>query len=279
MQADETAHHDEVSEIQPLLPRNARPSPSSRLKQHFHQELDPCRGDMVLLFCYVITGILDSSAVFIWDSFVSMQTGNTVYLGLGMAQVDTSMRWAKSGLSIGCFSLGSACFGLFYRYFHPRHRWVLCVSFAVQMVLTITAATMVTFHPPQKDVEMEWKALLPACLIAFQSSGQLVTSRALEFRGLTSLVLTTVYSDLFSHPQLFTRRAFSSVEQKRRVGAIVCLLAGTFIGGTWSHSSFGLKGAVWTAAAAKGIIVLTWMVWNRPDPDVEGEHRPLIGNE
>jgi hypothetical protein len=31
----------------------------------------------VLLFCYIITGLLDSSAVFIWGSFVSMQTGES----------------------------------------------------------------------------------------------------------------------------------------------------------------------------------------------------------
>ena len=31
--------------------------------------------DVVLILCYTITGLLDSSAVFIWGSFVSMQTG------------------------------------------------------------------------------------------------------------------------------------------------------------------------------------------------------------
>jgi hypothetical protein len=31
----------------------------------------------VLLFGYIITGLLDSSAVFIWGSFVSMQTGQS----------------------------------------------------------------------------------------------------------------------------------------------------------------------------------------------------------
>lgn len=38
---------------------------------------DVSRGwaDLVLLVCYVITGLLDSSAISIWGSFVSMQTG------------------------------------------------------------------------------------------------------------------------------------------------------------------------------------------------------------
>lgn len=36
--------------------------------------------DLVLLFCYIITGLLDSSAVFIWGSFVSMQTGESCFV-------------------------------------------------------------------------------------------------------------------------------------------------------------------------------------------------------
>lgn len=32
-------------------------------------------GDLALLFCYIITGLLDSCSVFIWGSFLSMQTG------------------------------------------------------------------------------------------------------------------------------------------------------------------------------------------------------------
>lgn len=31
--------------------------------------------DVVLLLCYMITGLLDSSSISIWGSFVSMQTG------------------------------------------------------------------------------------------------------------------------------------------------------------------------------------------------------------
>ena len=31
--------------------------------------------DVVLLLCYIITGLLDSSSISIWGSFVSMQTG------------------------------------------------------------------------------------------------------------------------------------------------------------------------------------------------------------
>ncbi len=63
--------------------------------------------DAVLLFCYIITGLLDSAAISTWGSFVSMQTGNTVYVGLGLAAPAESTRWIKSGTSLCCFCLGS----------------------------------------------------------------------------------------------------------------------------------------------------------------------------
>jgi hypothetical protein len=46
-----------------------------RIRQHMGCEITKNWADLVLLFCYIITGLLDSSAVFIWGSFVSMQTG------------------------------------------------------------------------------------------------------------------------------------------------------------------------------------------------------------
>ena len=33
------------------------------------------RADIVLLLCYIITGLLDSASISAWGSFVSMQTG------------------------------------------------------------------------------------------------------------------------------------------------------------------------------------------------------------
>lgn len=63
----------------PLLGRTGGKSDGSqtarRLKKHFGADVTKNWADLVLLFCYIITGLLDSSAVFIWGSFVSMQTG------------------------------------------------------------------------------------------------------------------------------------------------------------------------------------------------------------
>lgn len=61
----------------PLLGRPVgKHSASSQLRKHLAADVSKNWADLVLLFCYVITGLLDSSAVFIWGSFVSMQTGD-----------------------------------------------------------------------------------------------------------------------------------------------------------------------------------------------------------
>ena len=64
-----------VDEEAPLLGRVVNSSESSHLSRHFKQDVSRNWADAVLLFGYIITGLLDSSAVFIWGSFVSMQTG------------------------------------------------------------------------------------------------------------------------------------------------------------------------------------------------------------
>lgn len=241
-------------------PSPPSPPPPRRLARYLQHELDPRRGDLVLLFCYVITGLLDSSAVFIWGSFVSMQTGNTVYFGLGLVGTDDD-RWIKSGVSIAGFCLGSLCFAAFHRAFVPRQRWVLCASFMVQLLCITVAALVVTIHRASRDAPLSWSVLVPLALVAFQSSGQAVTSRVLNYGGLTSVVLTSIYCDLFSHPDFVSRKLIGNAEEMRRAGAVICLLSGTVLGGLWAHSSVGMMGALWTAAVLKGIILLAWFGW------------------
>ena len=225
------------------------------------------RADLVLLSCYVITGILDSCAVSIWGSFVSMQTGNTVYLGLGIADPEGSNRWIKSLMSIVFFCLGSFCFSRFHRYFGPKRRWVLVASFSVQMALISGAAAITTSGVSDEGNDLHWSILVPLALVAFQSCGQAVTSRALQYNSLTSVVLTSIYCDLFSDAKLFS---LDNVERNRRGAAPILLLIGAICGGIFSRSPLGLSGALWTAVVLKAFIVLAWLLW-KAEPDNEEE--------
>ncbi|CAG8106563.1 unnamed protein product [Penicillium olsonii] len=250
-------------EDEPLLGSPRSPS----LRSYLRHELDPTHGDLILLFCYIITGLLDSSAVFIWGSFVSMQTGNTVYFGLGLVGTNDD-RWIKSGVSIAGFCLGSLCFAAFHRVFPARRRWVLCASFLAQTVCVALAALIVTLFRPSRDAPLSWLVLLPLALVAFQSSGQAVLSRVLSFNGLTSVVLTSIYCDLFSHPDFLSTKVVGQVEERRRFGAVLCLLLGVVLGGLWAHSSIGMMGALWTAAGFKLLIVVAWLLW-KPKSDAD----------
>lgn len=250
------------TESQALLRRDSRAdSIPWRLSAYLKQDINTKWGDVLLLLCYVITGLLDSSAVFIWGAFVSMQTGNTVYFGLGLADPSGGNRWIKSLVSVSFFCLGSFVFARFHRYFSPRVRWVLIASFSAQLAMIIAAAVIVTIDDHSED-PLRWQIIVPLAIIAFQASGQAVTSRALKYNALTSVVLTSIYCDLFSDAELFAGLT-KNVERNRRMLAPLCLLLGAVLGGYWAHSSVGLAGALWTAVGLKVLIIIAWAFWKK----------------
>ena len=262
-----SVNHPSNDENAPLISKQD-PSQITRFRKHLNDDLDKRWADLLLLLSYVITGLLDSSAVFIWGSFVSMQTGNTVYLGLGLVEPTKGTRWIRSGISIGFFCFGSFCFSRFHRYFSPKRRWVLLTSFGIQLLLVMAAAVIVMVDST-KGGDLRWEVLVPLMLVAFQSSGQAVTSRALQYNSLTSVVLTSIYCDLFSDPLIMA--AFSqNAERNRRAAAPMLLLAGAIFGGLWAHSPLGLAGALWTAVALKGTIIGAFFLW-KAVPE-EGTH-------
>jgi hypothetical protein len=70
--------HPADEETAALLGGKANEGSSSvgkRFRRHMSRNVSNAWGDLALLFCYIITGLLDSCSVFIWGSFLSMQTG------------------------------------------------------------------------------------------------------------------------------------------------------------------------------------------------------------
>jgi hypothetical protein len=124
----------------------------------------------------------------------------------------------------------------------------------------MSAASILTWGPKSSTVkdDITWNVLVPIALVAFQSCGQAVTSRALKFNALTSVVLTSIYCDLFSDAELF---AMHNVERNRRTGAPVFLLIGAILGGSLAHSAIGTAGVLWIAAGLKFLVVISWFFW------------------
>ena len=139
---------------------------------------------------------------------------------------------------------------------------MLIASFTIQTLLILIAALMATLGPKvDKSTPLNAWVGVSIALVAFQSSGQAITSRALRYNGLTSVVLTSNYCDLFSDPRLFEWGLKANPERNRRIAAPVLLLAGAMVGGVWAHSSVGLTGALWTAVGLKAVVVIAWAFW------------------
>jgi hypothetical protein len=128
------------------------------------------------------------------------------------------------------------------------------------MLCILVAALLATLGPEvDRSTPLNRYIGLSIALVAFQSAGQTVASRALQYSGLTTSVLTSNYCDLFSDPGLFKLGLKDNP---------LLLLGGAAIGGVWAHSSVGLVGALWTAVSLKTIVVIAWFVW-APE---EGHH-------
>ncbi|KAH8897216.1 hypothetical protein GQ53DRAFT_778397 [Thozetella sp. PMI_491] len=255
-----------------LLPGSKAPARSAprRLLMHLNEDVSLERTDIILLYAYFLTGLLDTSATAIWGTFVSMQTGNTVFLALGLAGPGTSSRWVKSGISLLSFCLGSFFFARLHHAFSPRRRWILLVGIVIQVLCIAVAALIVTFTPHKEpgDSELHWHVLLPLALVAFQSSGQAVVSRVLKHRTLTSVALTSLYCDLFSDQELISGFK-ENAERNRRLAAAVLLFIGALAGGAWSRHGIGMTGALWTAAVMKSVYIAVWLGWNAAEKEAE----------
>lgn len=62
-------------EGQPLLRKPASRPLLARWRKQLTVEVSRDWADVVLLLCYVVTGLLDSASTQVWGAFVSMQTG------------------------------------------------------------------------------------------------------------------------------------------------------------------------------------------------------------
>lgn len=212
-------------------------------------------------------------------------------------------KWIRAGISMGSFCLGSWGFARFHWFFAgknknkngkdgekeeiPKTRWLVLCSIFTQMVLLGIAAVVVPStsssssstttttniqgnrqhqqHQQQKQLPLDLNlpVTLALTLISLQSSSQAYLSRIFGYNSLTSVVLTSIYLDLFSDPHLFSHPREGNGERFRRIAAVVCLLAGAMLGGCMVNFGLwgGLKGALWVAVGLKGVVGLGCWFW------------------
>lgn len=238
---------------------------------HLKTEISLDYADIPIIACCLVSGLCDSSAYNAWTCFVSMQTGNTIFLALGASNQpsDHPYGWVKSLTSIFCFLMGCLFFAN-TRLINPKARGTLSISFLLQSICIIIAAVLVQSHvvPEPQGVsllagDINFFELIPLGFLAFQSGGQIVTSRLLGFNEVPTTVLTSVYCDLASDPKLLKK---DNVKRNRRLGAVLMILVGGIAGGWISRSKAGMSVSLWIAAAIKFGIACSWSMWKPIKP-------------
>lgn len=111
-----------------------------------------------------------------------------------------------------------------------------------------------------KGYESNDMTLAPLALLAFQFGGQIVTSRVLGFNEVPTNVLTSLYCDLLSDPQILAPIG-KNVKRNRRVAAIILMMAGGISGAWLQRSRAGMPAALWIAGAVKLAIAVSWVSW------------------
>ncbi|RSL93871.1 hypothetical protein CEP52_013001 [Fusarium oligoseptatum] len=255
---------------------------SSSISRRFTAEVDVRWGDILLLVCFFVAGLVDSAAFNLYGCFVSMQTGNTIFVGLGVSGQPENLpgkAWSRCFLAIIFFAIGALFFSNFHRYFGPQKRWVLFASFLIQSVLTGLVALLATTgavrnSPSDRTTthqdgwiiervrnDFPYSDYAPIILLAFQSAGQIVASRVLKYNSMPTVVLTSLYCDMMSDAKLFTSPITDNADRNRRATGAVLLFAGAVSGGFLSKSWVGFAGALWIAAFLKLCISFSWALW------------------
>ncbi|OAP57802.1 hypothetical protein AYL99_08540 [Fonsecaea erecta] len=270
--ATDDEHH--AMDLEKGFPTSGLPM-STRLRLWLTSDIDTRWADTILLACFFVTGMVDAVAFNTWNSFVGMQTGNTIFAGLGASDLpDTVPRhtWTKSLVAIVCFCLGALFFSRYHRYLSPLKRWVIASSFFIQTAFMILTAGLISGGVVSKTGESRtdggrgsfpWHELCPIALLSFQAAGQIVASRVLKFNALPTVVLTSLFCDLMGDPDLFTAGLLADPDRNRRALGAVLLFGGAAVSGALiKSSSVGYQGALWVATGVKGAMVLAWLVWS-----------------
>ncbi|KAL8727034.1 MAG: hypothetical protein Q9166_006332 [cf. Caloplaca sp. 2 TL-2023] len=237
-----------------------------RCRTHLTAEISTAHADILFLWCCFISGLVDSTIYNAFGTFVSMQTGNTIFLGLGGPTPHSTSKpygWAKSLISIACFCLGCMTFSHMTRFFGKLNRITMVGSFLSQTLIILIAAGVVQAGSVNGSLDtitddIDWWTVIPIALLSFQSAGQIVGSRAVNLSEIPTVVLTSMLHDIFTDQKLVAR---DNVKRNRRVVAFFAILIGAVCGGYIGEGTRRMQIPLWIAGGVKLAVTLAWAVW------------------
>ncbi|KAL8705961.1 MAG: hypothetical protein Q9201_000955 [Fulgogasparrea decipioides] len=251
---------DGEAESAPLLGHKQR-SLQHRTRRYLAQDIDVQYAYLPLLVCCFLTGLIDAGSYNAWRVFMGMQTGNTVFLALSSANLPAgsdSLKWARSGVSILSLMFGSFITARTYTALGASCRFTLVASFLLQTLCIAIAAILVQTDAVPEAIAANKLVLIVIPFLAAQSGAQIATAKALSFNEIPTTVLTSVYNDLASDPQLM---AWDNPKRNRRIGAIAMILLGGISGGWLVRGTGNFVMVLWLGAATKLLLSFSWLLF------------------
>ncbi|KAK8042813.1 hypothetical protein PG994_013296 [Apiospora phragmitis] len=245
------------------------PTVKGKLSTHFSSNVDTRAGYIPLLVLCFVTGLTDGTLYNAYGTFVSMQTGNTIFIALGTSgQNNRPYGWARSLCSLGCFAIGCVSFARLHKLIGGhRLRRTLLVSFGLQTICVAAAASIIQggiidgTYPARGDPNnVNFTELAAVALLSFQAAGQIVNSRGLGVSEVPTVVITTLLCDLVSDEHLLVGLSKNG-RRNRRAIAFVLTLTGAICGGWISRATHQVGPCLWLVAAIKATITMYWMGW------------------
>ena len=148
--------------------------------------------------------------------------------------------------------------GWIYTAVGPTRRLTLCLSFLVQTVCIVIAATLVeTDAVPESTVDSKL-VFLAIPFLAAQSGAQIVTAKSLGFSEVPTTVLTSVYNDLGGDTHLL---AWHNPKRDRRLAAVAMILVGGISAAWLSRDQGSLAAVLWLGAGIKLLLSFSWLLF------------------
>jgi uncharacterized membrane protein YoaK (UPF0700 family) len=235
-------------------------------------EVDPAHATPPLAaFCFM-TGFIDAlcfSAIFVWCGF---QTGNFAQLALAIARLfegspthrDTTFHKAdqQALCSLLSFIAGSLIGRAGDRIGSTKRIWLITGSFLC--TLLTMAAAIAFWKAGQPSIASEravpaWSNTLTFVGIGLISASlglQGILAKRLNTQFGTTIVLTTIWVELFCDPRLFSFKE-RVVSRDHRVVAALCLFLGAFTSRALLYQ-LGTAGALGVAVGFRLLITLSW---------------------
>ncbi|KAJ5162318.1 hypothetical protein N7492_007710 [Penicillium capsulatum] len=226
----------------------------SRLREYLFEDI---REDLLLecelLLLSFATGIQDAAAWPDYLCFASNQTGNTLFLAIGVAGLThDAYSFPNIGISLSLFVAGGFVMGQLGNLVGVRRRWWLLVSNWIQTCLVFCALAIQYTWPIRRDGRA---AMGVIGLLAFSSGAQVAMSRSLKITEITTAMATAAFIDLVVDPRLGKLR---NRLRNRRAMFLVMLTAGCFAG-AFAQRNVGSRFPLLLCAIGKSVVSLAFL--------------------